>query len=650
MKLIRKISGPEFEKTAAKVLLGDNPATYPSELIAHLYKQHPYLGKYQVNISIEGQDPSMGYMYGVFMVSHASDVPPEPGVKRMGEVISQGQPTAPDPSKAVRIPIIVENKKAYSFDVFISPDGRFMPLNESRVSAVLFETSPFSVAPMPAPAQAASSGGATPLGAQGREAPMNATTKMASAVFPTIDKEQVKSFVSEVSKQDDLSNAYEINPVFSESLHRLVENSSDVPVSKTANVDFTSAVVTKVSGGFKIKTSNALAIGDAVVVSNKEAETALPLDVRQQVVKTGSALMSPESNGGLTDISFTEGLSEVSETGVYSVMTKTGMAQRAAIITDVTRLNGEPSSNKIVIGKTGAAYQEKIAGVKCGELDLKSISGTEPRGTGVFFFKEAGISLEPVDIGMSVTQGEDVSYTYTHPFYGKGMLKVAGVRKPVMSDNGVILIPQDFAFVPVEMGARYADDVVAMDKIASRKDLVGSVSIVSDGSEFSFRGGPVGGEAYSDVSYNDALLILSDLGDTPDGAYEKLAMARAGKTPVFSTSLVASEGTDDSPDAEVIEITEMIRSNLVKEAATFTNGETVDTVLSLNFITPENVAGYIDSIPTFEESTSKLAELLVGVRLGLSDVPEAAVSSALSGLERAITGLKKLQIRANMVS
>ena len=52
MELTRKLRGPEFEKLAAKFILGDNPSTYPSELIAHLYKQHPYLGKYQVNISI----------------------------------------------------------------------------------------------------------------------------------------------------------------------------------------------------------------------------------------------------------------------------------------------------------------------------------------------------------------------------------------------------------------------------------------------------------------------------------------------------------------------------------------------------------------------------------------------------------------------
>ena len=87
MELTRKLKGPHFEKVAAKFLLGDNPSTYPSELIAHLYKQHPYLGKYQVNISVQGQDESQGYMYGVFLVSQPTDVPPPDGTQQMGQMI-----------------------------------------------------------------------------------------------------------------------------------------------------------------------------------------------------------------------------------------------------------------------------------------------------------------------------------------------------------------------------------------------------------------------------------------------------------------------------------------------------------------------------------------------------------------------------------
>ena len=85
--------------------------------------------------------------------------------------------------------------------------------------------------------------------------------------------------------------------------------------------------------------------------------------------------------------------------------------------------------------------------------------------------------------------------------------------------------------------------------------------------------------------------------------------------------------------------------DLTKEASLLTGPDTVDSVLSLNFITPENIQGYVDSLPELEQAASKLAELLVGIRLGLSDIPEPAVASSMRGIERAITGLKKLQLR-----
>lgn len=641
MNLIEKIKGPEFAKTAGKILLGDNPATYPSELIANLYKQHPYLGKYQVNISIEGQDASMGYMYGVFLVSMASDVPPEPGTKRMGEVVSQGSPS-PDPANSVRVPIIVESKKAFSFDVFIAPDGRFLPLNEQRLSSVLFEASPFAVAPQVAPSQAPSMGTSMPAGAQGG-------TKMAS-VFHHISKDDVKEFVDSISKQAALKNAYDANPVFRDSLHRLVAESVEPVVEKTASADFTSALVSKVSGGFSIKTSDHLEIGQSVVVTNKDAQSFLPVEVRQQVIKTGSALLGPDGNTGLADISYTEGLGEADTTGVYSVMTKTGKAQRATVIKGVTRVDGSLSDSCIIVGDTGASYQEKVAGVRCGDVDLSGIEGQDPIGEGVFIFKTAGVVTEPVKVLHHIFDGDGTTIAYAHPLRGIGHFKVASVNKIVPVETNVQLIPEDYVFVPLEFGARYSDDAYSMDKIASRRAYINGVSVVSDGSEYSFRGSHIDENSLSDLSHSDALLVLSDLGDTPDGAYQKLASAKKGKTPLFAASIPRKVKTASAEiDSNVIELVQGIRSDLVKEASVFTTSETVDTVLSLNFITPENVAGYVDAIPVLDEAGSKLAELLVGVRLGLSDVPESAVSSALTGMERAIRGLKKLQIRANMV-
>ncbi|MAP19451.1 MAG: hypothetical protein CL582_00755, partial [Alteromonadaceae bacterium] len=185
MELVRKLQRPSFEKTASKFMLGDNPQTYPSELLAQLYKQHSYLGKYQVNMSIEGQDDSLGYMYGVFTVSHSPDVPASSSDPRMGEVVRQPDaPKSAEEKKAsLRIPIIVESKKGYSFDVFISPDGRFLPLNEERVSGALFDMNPYIVSPGQSPEGNPNIQPGDPAGSLGGQSGgLNASVKQASVI------------------------------------------------------------------------------------------------------------------------------------------------------------------------------------------------------------------------------------------------------------------------------------------------------------------------------------------------------------------------------------------------------------------------------------------------------------------------------------
>jgi hypothetical protein len=82
---------------------------------------------------------------------------------------------------------------------------------------------------------------------------------------------------------------------------------------------------------------------------------------------------------------------------------------------------------------------------------------------------------------------------------------------------------------------------------------------------------------------------------------------------------------------------------LIKSAAESEHPETLDAVLSLEFITPQNARYFFESTDQFEEVASKLAALLVAVRLGLQHVPKASVRDALEGLSRTISRLKVLK-------
>jgi hypothetical protein len=594
----------------------------------------------------------------VFLISQATDVPPPDGQQRMGEVVSQGQQPA-DPKESIRIPIIVENKRAYSYDVFITPEGQFLPLNESRLAAQMFQASPYAEAPAlnsGAGAGAASSQNmdpSVPASAQGGGNPTSGEMGKMSSVLEmlTIDKEAIDNFLNSVATDARLVDAVKLNEDFSSSLSKLshVANAPVASEEEGLSFDnFDSAVISKVAGGYQVlgAVASPYQTGE-FFIANQQSES-IPLELRQGITKHGSVLLTT-THDELLGVEPSFGLEEVEETGVYSVLSKEGNAQKAAIITDVISLEGRELDLSLIVAPEGAAVQEKVAGIRCGDIDLSTIGGSTPAGEGAFFFKKLGAISEPIEVKHTITKDGETAYLYERPLQGSGTIKLADVVRPVLVEGNDFLIPGDSVFIPFELTGRYEADAYAVDKIASRRDEINKVRIVSDGSEFTFSGAPVENiKKASGLNADQALLLVGLLGDSPDGALETISLAASGEDVSFVSTVIFKEAAvNTEPDEELVRLASVIRLDLTKEAAALVGPDTVDSVLSLNFITPENVAGYLDAMPVFEEASSKLAELLVGVRLGLSDVPEGAVSSALSGVERAVQGLKKLQIRNN---
>ena len=72
----------------------------------------------------------------------------------------------------------------------------------------------------------------------------------------------------------------------------------------------------------------------------------------------------------------------------------------------------------------------------------------------------------------------------------------------------------------------------------------------------------------------------------------------------------------------------------------------VDAVLSLGFINTDNIGTFLKSRPLLEEAQSRLSELLLASRIGLNEVPEAALERILPGLEKVLEGLRTIQFGA----
>lgn len=69
----------------------------------------------------------------------------------------------------------------------------------------------------------------------------------------------------------------------------------------------------------------------------------------------------------------------------------------------------------------------------------------------------------------------------------------------------------------------------------------------------------------------------------------------------------------------------------------------VDAVLQLGFLSPQNLLKFVDLLPDFEEALASLTALLVASRLGLEEVPEESCEAAVQSLEPVIRGLRSIE-------
>jgi hypothetical protein len=82
------------------------------------------------------------------------------------------------------------------------------------------------------------------------------------------------------------------------------------------------------------------------------------------------------------------------------------------------------------------------------------------------------------------------------------------------------------------------------------------------------------------------------------------------------------------------------------KAAAMAGDQALDVMLGLNFITPQNIRLFTDSIEQFDEVASKLASLLLASRLGLEHVHEDSIKEAMEGVARTSEHLRLLQSAA----
>ena len=132
-----------------------------------------------------------------------------------------------------------------------------------------------------------------------------------------------------------------------------------------------------------------------------------------------------------------------------------------------------------------------------------------------------------------------------------------------------------------------------------------------------------------------------------DGATAKMKVAEARKKGMVKLSGLKTIHTLGERFAEATKVASglalkmpALKHDLIKEAAEIADEGSVDNLLALNFINPENLSTFVGYMPKLEETSERLAEMLLYSQLGMNDLPESSIERSMRGVEEVIIGLK----------
>ena len=205
------------------------------------------------------------------------------------------------------------------------------------------------------------------------------------------------------------------------------------------------------------------------------------------------------------------------------------------------------------------------------------------------------------------------------------------------------VIPSNMKFIPINGNQiKVASDPSIATEISMLKSASdNALSLISDGGYFSLRGNtPFSGNMYKK---DEMSFILGAHGVRADNFIKQASTTKMPVKIAHTRQVVLEE------EAQLKAISQIkrhdvssINVDLVKEASVIVDKETVDSILSLKFVTPENVSMYVGFVPELEKTANKLAEILVASRLGMDKVKEASAKNAMSQLSKVIKDLKKI--------
>lgn len=306
-------------------------------------------------------------------------------------------------------------------------------------------------------------------------------------------------------------------------------------------------------------------------------------------------------------------------------------------------------SNSSIFVSDGEYSLSPTIGERLG--DAKKLTPDIPKGEGVFASND-GKATAPIHIEFGTNGSDGVpKFVGTDGFGNKVNISIVpNLKQPAVLGEGEYAIPQSWNFMKLKNVFKSSAEHGAETKTRKANKEKTSAVLFYNGA-FNIKGGcgldKVASEMKQDLDAVGAEFILGLLGVDGSTAKQKVAEARkkgSVKLAGLKTVKLLADRYQESVKTASSLIAKLpnIRVDLIKEAAAIQDEGTVDKVLALNFVNPENLDVFVEYLPQLEECSEKMAEMVLAGYLGMKEIPVGAVERTMKSMEEVIQNLKAL--------
>jgi hypothetical protein len=637
-------------------ILSDTPDEWVQEIEQQLYRHLPFLSKYAVSVRLDAVEPQQGFAFGSADVRNKTD-----------RMLETGEHDPVKSVNEVRIPVIVRERKLAPFDIFLRRSS-VHPLTENRLSAAMFRPDVFDSTSDPPPDPILTNMLYPP--SQGFYGYTNGgydvSDKMAAilpAILDNLDPADV-AHVQEALKDPSTAAGFEKNGTL-QSLYALLARpctSSKEKLSRAFEEMARASSVFQFSynprdGKFLVKHAQADAFEPKTDKLDKETATEVLGEDNVHRLESGGNITITTEPAIREDLTL-EKLEIIADYGQWRVRTEDGRWLLGTVFPKLMDFSGVLMPLALFTNGSEHTIQDKIAGSRVGQGT--NLAYAEPKGYGTLVYEDKGRAIATVPFKVEDTKKDKELGTLFHASNDLGeqfsFTFAPGLKMIAKTGEDEYAVPDRMRFLPITGNVTVLnEDPEVMTKIGGIMTYNKMIEFLSDGYNYSLRGGcgldVLPWHERSGITKEAAVFLGAVVGIEPAFLEKKLQkIASGGAVRVIG-------GKELHPKKEKLAQFQQARESAlsvypvdfkqdtVKIAAVIEDPIAVDNILSLNFVTVDNVMKFIQRIPELERATTWGAEMLLASRLGLSQIPEEALERMLRAMDEVIAGLKGLAQR-----